>query len=516
MAITYSFLPVFLIILILLIRQVCVLSFTSSSFSRRFLSTSLRRATSTDEEDHLDGKVCLDSLSRRSFFSASAVSITLMGYATNENAFAQVIGSPAGLNSTIPAPSQKGQLPNQTTKSIEPIDLQKVARENKVNITVYENKNTKVSINSTSFSFYKIKEKVFPSWVPSFLLPKIKPEQSLKITDAELLMASAIAGSFTEFFRAGILYPITTIKTRVQAAPPSKQSTSFREMLRTFAKSILIQTKTGDLFAGFVPSMIVGVPASGVYFGVRDVMLRQIREFTDFDELSIVLTAVLVADVVSLALRTPAVIYSVRSQAVKAVDTDTVEDYDEEGNLVNVLDILNIDTGLDIAEVQTVQDDANEGTNWWVEFSKDCIRQLPVIIVTDLPYLMVKISLFKTIAHGNENVLQFDVLNIFAATIAAGLTTPFDVVRTRIIVDSDRDASNGLDGGSGEGIIEAMKKVLHENVDEEGKRKARIENLYAGWIERVTYFGIGTAWLEPIRLLCFFGLRDSLLLDVFS
>jgi len=510
MAITHSFLPVFSICLITLLCQ--VLSFTSISNSNSFSSTSLRRATTTDEEDHLDGKAsCLDSLSRRAFFSASAVSVALAGHTINESAFAQVMGSPAVLNSTVPAPSQKVQPPHRTTKSIEPIDIQKVARENKINITVYENENTKVYINSTSF--YKMKERIFPPWIPSFLLPKIKPEPYWKITDAELLMASAIAGSFTEVVRSGILYPITTIKTRIQASTPSDQSTSFREMLRTFAKSIVIQTKTGDLYAGFLPSMIIGVPASGVYYGVRDVMLREIRQFTAFDELSVILAAVLVADVVSLAFRTPALLFSVRSQAVKAVDAETVDDYDEDGNLVNVLDI---DTGLDIEEEPTVQDDANEEDDWWAEFLKDWIRQLPVIIITDLPYLAVKISFLRAIAHGNESILEYDVLNIFAAIVASGLTTPFDVARTRILVDSDRDPVNGLDGGSGEGIFEAMKRISNENVEGGTKGKVRLENLYAGWFERVFYFGIGIAWLEPIRIICYNGLRDILLLEVFS
>jgi hypothetical protein len=52
--------------------------------------------------------------------------------------------------------------------------------------------------------------------------------------------------------------------------------------------------------------------------------------------------------------------------------------------------------------------------------------------------------------------------------------------------------------------------------EENGKGKARIQNLYAGWFERIVYFGIGLAWLEPIRLLCYFGLRDVILLEAFT
>jgi hypothetical protein len=223
---------------------------------------------------------------------------------------------------------------------------------------------------------------------------------------------------------------------------------------------------------------------------------------------------VLIADIVSLAARTPAVIFSVRKQAAKTVDVKSVEDYDEEGNLVNVLDI---DTGLDSSDEQMVQEDKSaDDDDWWREFFKDYFRQLPVIILTDFPYLLVKISLLKTLASGSESIVQYGILNILSAIVAAGVTTPFDVARTRILVDSDRDPTNGIDEGSGENIIEAMRKILYENVEEDGKGKARIQNLYAGWFERIVYFGIGLAWLEPIRLLCYFGLRDVILLEAFT
>ena len=141
-------------------------------------------------------------------------------------------------------------------------------------------------------------------------------------------------------------------------------------------------------------------------------------------------------------------------------------------------------------------------------FSKDCLRQLPVIIATDLPYLLVKITLLRSLAHGSENMIQYDVLNIISATVASGLTTPFDVIRTRILVDSDNDPTNGLDGGSGESIVQAMRTIVYES------GAPKFQNLYAGWFERIFYYGVGIAWLEPIRVICYYGIRDTILLDV--
>jgi hypothetical protein len=76
---------------------------------------------------------------------------------------------------------------------------------------------------------------------------------------------------------------------------------------------------------------------------------------------------------------------------------------------------------------------------------------------------------------------------LYTATIAALLTTPFDVARTRILVDSDGNFSNGMDGGSSEGVVQTMRKITKEG-------DGGIANLFAGWFERVLYLGLGRAW----------------------
>lgn len=119
------------------------------------------------------------------------------------------------------------------------------------------------------------------------------------------------------------------------------------------------------------------------------------------------------------------------------------------------------------------------------------------------------------------------------AVIAAFLTTPFDVARTRILLDKDlildddyadehanydlQPEVGGEVGGSAavrkgasppQGVFMAM---LHISREGEGG----IQNLYAGWLERVLYLGIGRAWLEPIQLVGYIGIRDAILLEWF-
>ena len=42
------------------------------------------------------------------------------------------------------------------------------------------------------------------------------------------------------------------------------------------------------------------------------------------------------------------------------------------------------------------------------------------------------------------------------------------------------------------------------------------QNLFAGWLERTTFLGIGRAWLDPLRVIGYLGLRDALLLKLFD
>ncbi len=43
-----------------------------------------------------------------------------------------------------------------------------------------------------------------------------------------------------------------------------------------------------------------------------------------------------------------------------------------------------------------------------------------------------------------------------------------------------------------------------------------LQNLYAGWFERTVFLGVGRAWLDPLRVIAFLGIRDFLLLKLFD
>jgi Mitochondrial carrier protein len=168
----------------------------------------------------------------------------------------------------------------------------------------------------------------------------------------------------------------------------------------------------------------------------------------------------------------------------------------------------------------------------------DALARLPMVIATDLPYLLSKVVLNRWFIHGNLSVDQYAELAIFTAVIAAFLTTPFDVARTRILLDKQLTLQDDSEEDNKE-----KEMIWDAHVDEEVDEKESntpsiattrpgysviqtmiqitkegeggVANLFAGWLERVLYLGIGRAWLEPVQLIGYIGIRDAVLLEWF-
>lgn len=521
--------------------EISVKGLTSSSSQppQKIEEPSIGTNTDTDKD-----------INRRQFFAKSFIAATLIGASWSMASMTPASYADANTNMNIkPLPSTspprqsvnatKGVPPKQ--KQLEPLDIPKIIEENNINVTVsLKSENSKVYVNRTSFE--KVQERNYPPWVPAFL--RRNPQIIGRVDDTELLLASIFAASFMEVFRTTILYPVLTVKTRVQATPAGVEesmatrleSQGVGNVLKSYLKPIEAQIKAGKLYTGYIPFLITTVPASGAYFGIRDVVKREMVQggAGAAGDLSIALFAALIADVVSLVVKTPALIFSVRQQAATKANEETEQKMKETSSTNNsALDLLTDDQVVDIQESifffaveikeidvadaslnerNAVVDNVHNNKISWDELRKDFQRQFPTILLTDLPYLFLRIILLRGVLVGNESVPEYEVLNIIVACIAAFLTTPFDVARTRILVDSDRDPTNGLDGGTGEGILEAMDSILREGGESTDDDVPRVENLFSGWLERVVYFGVAVAFLDPIRILGYLGIRDLLLL----
>lgn len=390
-------------------------------------------------------------------------------------------------NSVDPFAPSKTIVETLPRAEIKPVNLTMVAAENKINITLRSPADPLGRLASCTCvdpkALTKIEQKEYPNWWPEPLRPPAAVVR--EYTNAEVLISAIVAGATIDIIRSTLLYPIATVKTRIQAvankAPHLEEPMTLLRLKRRLQVLYLNCRKMvaeGNLYAGLLPTLLVSVPATGIYFGTRDVTKRLLNKLvedpTRFDNIAIALTAAFLGDVVSLAARTPVDALSLRLQVASGEEPD--EDVDD----------------LEVGD-------------WF----GDGIERLPAVIATDLPYLLSRITFNMVLAKGTEDIGQYEVIAITTAIICAILTTPFDVARTRILVDSDGDPSNGLDGGSRQGVFQTLSAIRQEG--DGGPR-----NLFAGWFERAVYLGIGRAWLDPILLLVYVGIRDSCLLEWFD
>ena len=392
-------------------------------------------------------------------------------------------------------------------ENIEVTNLEKIAAENKIDVELKDTKaDTSVKIDRENFTKVKVVQPPFLRYLPSSVQPLISSQfrsvQVLKsIPDEELFLASVVAGSLTEIIRTALLYPLSTVKARIQARSSrstSKKRTLLRKLKITWL-TFLYETKKGGLYDGVVPSLIITVPASGVFAGTKEVAARAFRMaipfvqavLTHYNEsvstvycsLFVSLLAAFVADIAALALMTPADVLSLRLQVFG------------DNN-------VNADLG-----------------SWF----KDSISLLPVMVITDLPYLMSRIFLNLSImTSGEKSLADFEAITIVVACVCALLTTPFDVARTRILLsardmESDELTQRRLVAPSKYreqrrqqvSVSLTMKRITAEG-------NGGMKNLFNGWLERTLYLGVGRAWLDPLRIIAYLGARDAILLNFFE
>mmetsp|Transcript_27347 Transcript_27347/g.57744 ORF Transcript_27347/g.57744 Transcript_27347/m.57744 type:complete len:671 (+) Transcript_27347:88-2100(+) len=418
--------------------------------------------------------------------------------------------------------------PQKSTKGeLTPIDVKKITEENKIDVELIckddqrplDSNAPKVIIDRETFTKVKVYQPPFLQYLPSSVQPLISRQfQSLRvlksIPDNQLFLASVFAGSITEIIRTSLLYPLSTVKARVQARTSrrSNRKRSAARKLRVSWLTAVHEIKRGDWYAGILPSLLITVPASGVYSGMKEVSRRAISMAIHFQvfqnlfpgddaaassyysALVVNLLAAFVADIASVAIRTPADVLALRLQVF--------------GN----------------ANVRS------DFGNW----AKDSVALLPSMILTDVPFLLSRIFLNAAITTSGENLGQYEFETIGIACLCAFLTTPFDVARTRILLptlpseeeDTKSDLIHQTKGNERKRRLVASSKYREQRREKLSvlltmKRVAKegnggVQNLFAGWFERTMFLGVGRAWLDPLRVIGYLGIRDALLLKLFD
>lgn len=272
------------------------------------------------------------------------------------------------------------------------------------------------------------------------------------------LLAGALAGLTVDFS----LYPLDTIKTRLQSNLSSINHGSI--LPRHTALGTL-----RSIYAGLPSAMLGSMPSAASFFVVYDTLKRRmITPTTSPTTQSYVhMLASSLGEVAACAIRVPTEVVKQRAQAGLFGGKSSAA----------FADILNLRKS---AGYTTMVRELYRGGNVTI------MREIPFTILQFTMWEQMKRSWSErqTLRHGREGGLvtagESALFGSLSGGVAAGLTTPLDVLKTRIMLER-RDA-NTLSSRSG--VVDVFQQIARE----EGAR-----GFFRGFVPRVGWISTGGA-----------------------
>ena len=298
---------------------------------------------------------------------------------------------------------------------------------------------------------------------------------------SKAFISGLAGGAASRITKEIVLHPIDTVKTRVQVKLNQKKKKENGEVKVESENGIYneIQSLFGDrtlynnLYVGLVAALVGGLPSGALFFGVKDVTKQLSRdifpEVLASSKVFVTLFSVLVANIPYWLIRAPSEIVKTRQQAGinSTKNRNSVEVFQ------NIIKEEGIIKGL------------------YSGYTSNIVYAYPVDAIKFLTYEFIKQSWKdwkqeQMILHISVGViastsaqlspLEAAFAGSVASCIAQVLTTPLDVIRTRIMTDD----SLTIDGGANQAKkYSSVKDTLDKIIEEEG-----IEKLFSGSIPR--------------------------------
>lgn len=258
------------------------------------------------------------------------------------------------------------------------------------------------------------------------------------------LIAGGVAGIVVDV----VLFPIDTIKTRLQSERGFIASGGFR-----------------GVYKGLGPTAAGSAPTSALFFCTYESMKSHLRPYATPDQLPYVhMASAAVAEVVACLIRVPIEIAKQRRQALL-----------HKGNTSSL--------GILYGALK------REGLR------KGLYRGFGTTVMRDVPFSLIQFPLWEYFKHRWTDwtgtaltTISVAICGAVSGGIAAGLTTPLDVAKTRIMLAEQHESSR----------MGGMARILRNIYRERGVR-----GVFAGFVPRVTWITLGGA--------IFFGMYDLML-----
>ncbi|KAK6115063.1 hypothetical protein DH2020_007332 [Rehmannia glutinosa] len=239
--------------------------------------------------------------------------------------------------------------------------------------------------------------------------------------------AGGIAGAFTYV----CLLPLDTIKTKLQTKGASEiYKGAFDAFVKTFQNKGILGFYRG------VSAVIVGSTfSSAVYFGTCEFGKSILSKIEHYPPLLIPPTAGAMGNIVSSAIMVPKELITQRMQA------------GAKGRSWEVL-------------LRILEKDGILGL--YAGYSATLLRNLPAGVLSYSSFEYLKAAVLRETKKANLEPFQSVCCGALAGAISAFLTTPLDVVKTRLMTQAHGEAVNKVSAVMYGGVSATVKQILKE------------------------------------------------------
>lgn len=253
--------------------------------------------------------------------------------------------------------------------------------------------------------------------------------KNLSVAERALIGAGGggIAGAFTYV----CLHPLDTIKTKMQTKGAAQiYRNAFDAIVKTFQERGILGFYSG------VSAVIVGSTASSaVYFGTCEFGKSILSKLEDFPSVLIPPTAGAMGNIVSSAIMVPKELITQRMQA------------GAKGRSWEVL-------------LRILEKDGILGL--YAGYSATLLRNLPAGVLSYSSFEYLKAAVLNKTKQNNLEPIQSVCCGALAGAISASLTTPLDVVKTRLMTQVHSEAANKAAAAMYGGVAATVKQILKE------------------------------------------------------